>query len=206
MKDYFATLDERRQPWLDLDLLKSKFLALSADAHPDRVHNASDAAKEGANQLFAELNAAYNCLREPKSRLQHLLELELGARPKEVQEIAAETMDLFMEVGRLCREADRFIGERARVTSPVLKVELFERAQEWADQLKKLQGKLSARRQLLEAELQPMNAIWAAAPPAPGPERKKALPLAQLERLWRDFSYLARWSGQVQERIVKLSL
>src|SRR5260221_13341315 len=110
MKDYFALLTEPRRPWLDLEQLKAEFLALSAEAHPDRVHQASDAEKGSANQRFAELNAAYNCLREAKSRLQHLLELELGSRPKEVQEIAPETMDLFMEVGQLCREVDRFIG------------------------------------------------------------------------------------------------
>src|SRR5437016_5918391 len=131
MTDYFALLNEPRRPWLEVDSLKSKFFEISAEVHPDRVHGASEAEKQDANQRYVELNAAYNCLREPKSRLQHLLELELGARPKDIQQIPSGTMELFMEVGQLCRAVDRFLAERAPVTSPVLKVELFERAQGW---------------------------------------------------------------------------
>ena len=40
MTDHFALLDEPRRPWIDADLLKEKFLALSSRVHPDRVHNA----------------------------------------------------------------------------------------------------------------------------------------------------------------------
>jgi DnaJ-domain-containing protein 1 len=36
--DYFALLDEPRQPWLDEEALKAKFFALSTSVHPDRVH------------------------------------------------------------------------------------------------------------------------------------------------------------------------
>ena len=85
MPDYFALLNESRRPWLNADLLKQKFLALASDLHPDRIHNASDADKSEATKRYAELNAAYNCLLEPKSRLLHLLELESGAKPKDVQ-------------------------------------------------------------------------------------------------------------------------
>jgi curved DNA-binding protein CbpA len=201
-EDYFALLNEPRRPWLDVDALKAKFFELSAAVHPDRVHGASEAAKQGANQRYAELNAAYNCLREPKSRLQHLLELEMGARPKDIQQIPPGTMELFMEVGQLCRAVDNFLTERAPVTSPILKVELFERAQDWTEQLNAVQRKLNARRELLDAELVKMNAAWDTGSTA---DRKTTLPLAELERLWRDFSYIARWAGQIQERIVQLS-
>ena len=69
MTDYFALFDEPRRPWLDTDSLKAKFLALSAQAHPDRVHGAAETDKLAANHRYTELNAAYNCLREPRDRL-----------------------------------------------------------------------------------------------------------------------------------------
>src|SRR5437868_8581649 len=83
MTDNFSLFNEPRRPWLDADLLKQKFLKFSAEVHPDKIHNASDGEKAAANKRYAELNAAYNCLREPKERLLHLIELELGAKPKD---------------------------------------------------------------------------------------------------------------------------
>src|SRR5438067_139698 len=106
MTDYFALLGQPRLPWLDGDSLKAKFLELSATVHPDRVHDGSEIEKQSSHQRSAELNAAYNCLREPKTRLQHLLELEAGAKPKQVEQISPGTMELFMKIGQLCREVD----------------------------------------------------------------------------------------------------
>src|ERR1051326_2841375 len=106
MADFFALLDEPRRPWLDPELLKTRFHALTAAIHPDRVHSAGDEEKKAANLRYAELNAAYQCLREPKERLRHLLELERGERVEEVQQISTGAMDLFLEVSRLGREAD----------------------------------------------------------------------------------------------------
>ena len=50
MSDYFAVLGELHRPWLEPDLLNKRFLALSAEVHPDRVHTASDAEKRLAQQ------------------------------------------------------------------------------------------------------------------------------------------------------------
>src|SRR6185295_15516688 len=131
MTDHFAYLKEPRRPWLDAEALKAAFLQLANEVHPDRFHNAPEREKYLANQRYLELNAAYQCLRDPKDRLLHLLELELGSRPKEVQVVAPGTMDLFLEVSQLCRNVDAFLAESAKVSAPLLKVPLFERAQEW---------------------------------------------------------------------------
>src|ERR1043166_1863885 len=139
MIDVFALLHEPRRPWLDAEALKQKFLALSGAAHPDRVHSATDAEKQAANARYAELNAAHNTLREPRGRLLHLLELEHGAKPSDIQRIPPGTMDLFVEVGQLCRDVDAFLAERRNVTSPLLKVQMFERGMEWTDKLQALQ-------------------------------------------------------------------
>ncbi len=197
MPDNFALLNEPRRPWLDADLLKQKFLALASDLHPDRVHNASEAEKFEATKRYAELNAAYNCLLEPKSRLLHLLELELGAKPKDVQQIPPALADLFAEVANSCRSADNFLVEKSAVTSPLLQVQWFERAQEWIERLNLLQKKLGGLHEQLLGELKAADANW--------PTAARSELLARLEELYRLFSYFNRWSRQLSERIVRLS-
>lgn len=205
MTDAFALLNEPRRPWLEPDGLKQRFLQLAAGAHPDRTHNAPEAEKQKSNERYAELNAAHNTLREPRDRLLHLLELERGSKPSDIQRIPPGTMDLFVEVGQLCRDVDAFIAESAKVTSPLLKVQMFERAMEWTDKLQALQQRINARRDELAAELQRMNTVWESAPPIGSPARAAALPLERLEQIYRVFSYIARWSEQIQERTVQLA-
>ena len=205
MTDAFALLHEPRRPWLDAEVLKEKFLPLSSAAHPDRTHNAPETDTQQANERYAELNAAYNTLREPRERLLHLLELEQGAKPSDIQRIPPGTMDLFVEVGQLCRDVDAFLTQRGHVTSPLLKVQMFERGMEWTDQLQSLQQRINAKRDELTAELQQMNTLWASVPAVGSPGRVAALPLERLEQIYRVFSYVARWSEQIQERNVQLA-
>jgi DnaJ-domain-containing protein 1 len=199
MSDYFLLLNEPRRPWLDGDSLRQKFLALSAEVHPDRVHNAAAAEKDAAQQRYTTLNAAYNCLRDHKDRLRHLLELELGEKPKDIQNIPPDLMDFFMEVSQLCRQTDSFLAEKNASTSPLIQVQMFERSQEWTEKLMTLQKTLNSRRDQLESELKMLDAGWNTA------ERQDAAVLQRLEGMYRLFSYYARWGAQLQERIVQLA-
>jgi DnaJ-domain-containing protein 1 len=203
MTDCFALLSEPRRPWLEPELLKQKFLDLSAEVHPDRVHTASDAEKRLAQERYTELNAAYNRLRDPKERLLHLLELELGTRPAQVQSIPHDLMSLFMEVGQLCRTVDSFLAEQAKTTSPLLRVKLFERNQEFTSKLTALQQGINSRRDGLIAELKELNEQWSKE--SGSDHKRKGWQLQRLEELYRLFSYFSRWSSQIQERIVQLS-
>jgi DnaJ-domain-containing protein 1 len=204
MTDHFALLNEARRPWIEPDSLKEKFLALSAQFHPDRFHESPVAERQAAGERYSAINAAYNCLREPRDRWRHLLELELGAKPVDIQGVPAELTDEMFEIGKLCREADAFIAEKKKVTSPVLKVQWFERGQAWTDKLSARQKPLNAQRDELLRELTAMNEVWEAAS-APGASRTE-LPLERLDAIYRLLGYLGRWTGQLQERIVQLSL
>jgi len=195
--DFFSLLNEPRRPWLDADLLKQKFLAQSGNLHPDKIHSASNAEKSVAAKQFAELNAAYNCLAEPKSRLLHLLELELGAKPRDIQQIPTALADLFAEVAIVCKSADNFLAEKSKVTSPLLQVQLFERGQEWVEKLTALQKKLNELREQLLAELKSLDAQW-------NSENRSEV-LRRLEELYRLFGYFNRWNNQIHERVVHLS-
>jgi hypothetical protein len=201
MSDYFALLNEPRRPWLEADLLKQKFLALATDAHPDRIHNASESEKAEVTQRYAQLNAAFNCLVEPKLRLLHLLELELGAKPRDIQTIPTALADLFAEVANNCRSADAFLAEKSRATSPLVQVQLFERGQDWVEKLNGLQRKLNELRDKLNGELKSLDAQWL---PADANSRHEILP--KLEELYRLFGYFNRWNNQIQERVIQLSL
>jgi len=205
MTDCFAALGEARRPALDLEALKARFLRQSAEVHPDRFHGASEEGRREAEQRYSELNTAYQTLRESRSRLLHLLELESGARPRDVQRIPPGTMDLFVEVGQTCRDADAFLARRGSVTSPMLKVQLFREGLEWGTKLRDLQGRVNGKAALLEAELEAMAAAWQAAPAPGSADRAAALPLVRLEEVYRVFSYIARWTAQIQERLVQLA-
>jgi curved DNA-binding protein CbpA len=201
MIDNFALLNETRRPGLDPDLLKQKFLALSASLHPDRIHSASEADKIEATKKFTELNAAYNCLAEPKSRLLHLLELELGAKPKDIQTIPAALADLFAEIATCCRNVDGFLAEKNRATSPLIQVQLFGRGQDWVEKLNGLQGKLNGLRAQLTEELKSLDGQWIAT----GINSRREI-LPKVEEVYRLFGYFNRWQSQLQERVVQLSL
>jgi curved DNA-binding protein CbpA len=203
--DYFALLGQPRQPWLDSALLKAAFLQQSARLHPDRVQASHPAEQAAATGRFAELNAAYHCLREPKERLLHLLELETGAPPANVQSVPADTMDLLMETGDVCRQTDLFLEAKGRAASPLLQAQLFEQTLDWTSRLQALHERILLRRDQLLAELPAMNAAWNAAPPPSSPVRAGALPLRRLEELGRTLSYIARCGGQIQERLAQLS-
>jgi len=204
--DYFALLGQPRQPWLNPASLKAAFLEQSARLHPDRVQTASEEEKAAVTGRFAELNAAYNCLREPKDRLLHLLELESGAPPANVQSVPEGTMDLFMETGQICRQTDQFLAAKGRSSSPLLQVQRLVQSQEWTVRLQGLQERIHLRRDQLLAELQPMNAAWSTAPPAPSPARARTLPLQRMEEMARTLSYIARCGGQVQERLSQFAI
>ena len=103
----------------------------------------NESEKAVATDRYAELNAAFNCLFEPKLRLRHLLELELGAKPKDIETIPSALADLFAEVAMTCRNTDSFLIEKKSTNSPLLQVQLFERGQDWVERLIVLQKNLN---------------------------------------------------------------
>lgn len=194
--DHFALLAEPRRPWLDAEALKTKFHTLSATVHPDRVHEAAPAEKLAAQQRYTALNAAYQCLREPRPRLRHLLELELGTKPSDLTDIPEDLMNLFFAVGKQLRDTEALLAEKAAATSPLLQVELFERAQTAVAPLQELQEQIAARRDLLLAQLKALDARWETTTPRP---------TAELLTIWRWLSFYDRWLGQLHGRVAQLS-
>jgi curved DNA-binding protein CbpA len=199
--DCFALFNEPRRPWLEPEALKARFLFLSGTFHPDRAQNVPTQQAGRASQPFADLNAAYNILRDPKLRLAHLIDLERGAKPHDLEQIPPDLTDLWMQIGQLCREADGFLRRKKTVRSPLLRVELFEQAQGWVEKLGQVQQTLAGMQERLLQELKRQDSAWQAALDAPS----RSVVLAELESLYRQFGFTGRWAQQVQERIVLLS-
>ncbi|MCW5553098.1 MAG: hypothetical protein KIS67_13175 [Verrucomicrobiae bacterium] len=202
MTDYFALLNVPRRPWQDVDSLKAIFLTQSARLHPDRIHSATDTGKAAAARAYAELNAAYHCLREPKDRLRHLLELELGRKPGDMQDIPPDLANWFIEIAQLFRQVNAFLTEKASVTSPLLQVQRFEQGGEWADRLTAVLKRLTEHQAVLLDELKALDAEWLGTA-AESPARGRLLD--RLEMLHQQLSFHARWSSQIQEAKVQLT-
>lgn len=205
MTDYFALLGQPRLPWLDEQSLKKSFLGLSAALHPDRSHDAATEDKAKANHRYAELNAAFNCLSDPRHRLLHLLELELGKKPAEVQRIPPGTMDLFIEVGQVCRETDQYLERKRDAVSPLLKANIFREGTLWADKLMTLQARINGRQEELHRELASSVAGQRDAGSSGSGSQPLPLSMDRLEQIYRVLSYISRWNGQIQDRLVQLA-
>ncbi|HEX4341748.1 MAG TPA: DnaJ domain-containing protein [Verrucomicrobiae bacterium] len=199
MTDNFLLLAEPRRPWLDADMLKEKFFKLSASTHPDRIHQSTDAEKHSANERYTQLNAAYNCLREPKDRLRHLLELERGTAPKDLRQPPNDLVNLSFEVGQMCRIADALIAEAAKATSPLIKVQFFGQAHDQIEKLTTLRQTISKKNEAILVELKSVDAAWIKNPL----DRPSLLP--HVEVIAAQLGFFARWLPQLQERQLRLT-
>lgn len=195
--DYFALLDEPRKPWIDTGLLKDKFMEMSARYHPDKFPQATPEERERISARYAELNAAYQCLSHTRDRLLHLIELETGKPPSDVQRIPPGTSDLFMQIGQTCAQAAAFLEKQPQTDSPILKAKRFVEQMEWTDKLTDFQNQLQEISNKLEEELKRMNTDM---------ENGAPLPLERLEEIYRSASYINRWTDQIREKIVQLAV
>jgi curved DNA-binding protein CbpA len=189
MTDYFALLRQPRCPWVDPASLKEAFLSRAKAVHPDKADIPSAAA-------YSELNAAYQCLRTSRTRILHLIELETGNQPQLIQEIPAAMTEFFMRVTQMMREADAFLRVWPTVTG-LVKAQHFAEAQEHVQTLQALQRDINLRTEALERELGELSNRW---------ESRRSEAIIRLRELSQLFSYYARWSSQIQERLTRLAL
>jgi molecular chaperone HscB len=192
--DPFSLFDLEPAPALDLAALKERFTRATAESHPDRFAQASEAEKIEAGTRYSALNRAYQTLADPRARLLALYELTKGEKPRDVQRIPPGTMDLFIEVGQTCQQLDKFL-ERKRAAGGMLeRAALISEEFILQDSLAALRVKLEALGVTLENDLAALDARW----------RTGDKDLNALEAVYRKFSYLARWRQQLEEREIAL--
>lgn len=191
MTDYFALLDQPRRPWLDPEKLKQVFHRKTLRAHPD-----AQSPESRADAAFAQLNEAYQVLREPKRRLQHLLALEGSDGNSNSGAIPTEIEVLFPEVAALVRETETVI-ERVALSGNALSRSLVR--PELLKTAARIQQMLTKLEQLHAAaldQLQQVSASWQSSESDHRPE---------LRRLYLQFSYLTKWMKELGEKHLQLS-
>jgi curved DNA-binding protein CbpA len=188
MSDHFAALQQPRRPWLEAETLKECFHRASAEWHPD-VAGSGDAAR------FAAASAAYSVLRDPGSRLRHLLELEAPEQFARPQVIPPELADLFMRLAEFRQVLDTF-QKKERAAAPGLarallaadRQALFRRANA-------LHADLEAAHALALAQLRVLDADWVS---------RAADAAERLAALLQHFAYLSKWRAQLGESLFQL--
>ncbi|HXJ82578.1 MAG TPA: Fe-S protein assembly co-chaperone HscB [Candidatus Methylomirabilis sp.] len=99
MNDYFEVFDLPRNLQVDLEALQRTFYALSRRYHPDFHPTAAASEQMLVLERSALLNRAYRALREPLSRLAHLISLEQGreegpVKPKAPMDLLEEMLEV----------------------------------------------------------------------------------------------------------------
>lgn len=188
MTDYFALLDQPRRPWLDPDELKQAFHAKSLQLHPDTQPGVA------ADAAFAGLNDAYLALQDPKRRIQHFLSLE-GRPPPRDSSVPNDIADLFSVVADAIQVSDAAVQKLESATSPLsrslVKPQMLAAESRLAETLRRIEELHSSA--LAQSQRFSTGSILGEAE------------FAELHELYVRFSYLGRWTAELQEKQIRLA-
>lgn len=190
----FALFDLEPGPALDAEALKERFARSTSEIHPDKFARAPEPERLAVESSYAALNQAYQTLIDPRARLLALYELAKGEKPRDIQRIPPGTLDLFKEVGELCRELDAFLDKKQAATGRLERAGLMGEELALQDALTALRMKLEAFAATVEGEVTALDTRWRA-----GDKNLDAL-----EAVYRKYSYVARWRQQLEEREIAL--
>ncbi len=185
MHDAFAILQLPRRPWLEESDVRAAFQKAATHAHPDAAGSTLD---------FANLTQAYQTLREPASRIKHLLALEAPNTPP-ASGIPAELIPLFPMIAKVREAIDRWNQKRSQAVSKLEQaVAKTELAQLRSDAGKVHDQVAIAMRSALD-ELRVLDAAW--------PSHAAVHELAALQAR---LTFLEKWQAQLRETLLRLDI
>jgi len=187
MPDHFAILAQPRRPWLDDAALKEAFHRATAQQHPDVAGGSSDGA--------AALNGAYAVLRDPATRLRHLLDLEWPGAAPVAAGIAPELADLFGRIAGLRQAGTALAKKEAAAQSPLARALLAGDHAAHRGNLESTLAALAAAEAAAQDDLRAIDTGW---------EGRDDATRAQLGALQQRFAYLAKWQAQLREDLFRL--
>ena len=191
--DYFAFLDLPRRLTIDAQDLEKRFRDLSRKFHPDYYYNATPTERLASLERSSYLNDAYRALKNPVSRVDHLLAIE-GLPPAKSEEGAAKVPpSLLEEVFALNEELDEIRELRESGTDPEpLRVRL-EAARKPIDE----------KREEHERQLQELSARWDSQVQLPAAEKRKTLDALRERLLERN--YINNLLATIEREVANLS-
>ena len=181
MTDYFALLRQPHRPHLDDRATEQAFHERARILHPDA---------DGGNktEAFAQLNTAFNVLRDPSLRLRHLLELEGVTPAKEL--LDPELVELFSRSAEISHRAKTEIAKKRSSDSAIARsVAQLKRSQVCTQLISVLQ-ELKANRLRARNELSDLNEIW---------DRDRPAAIEKVVQLQQRFIVLQRWLATLEE-------
>lgn len=129
-KNYFTLFGLPVDFVLSLSQLEKAYLRLQKEFHPDRFATAVAVERELANQQTAEINLAYDTLKNPLTRARYLL--ELNGNYEAESENTIDDNDFLMEQMRWREEVEDAEGSVEALTQ--LRQEVDEQLQQFYDE------------------------------------------------------------------------
>jgi molecular chaperone HscB len=175
--DFFSFLGLPRRLTIDQTQLERRFRDLSRQFHPDYFYNASPTERLASLERSSYLNDAYRALRNPISRIEHLLAIE-GLPPAKSEEGAAKVPPaLLEEVFELNEQLDEIREARESGVDPASLRERLEEARKPID----------LKREEHERDVEALSAKWDAQLAAPERERRATLEALRERLLERNY-------------------
>ncbi len=181
--DFFSFLDLPRQLNIDLQQLERNFRELSRKFHPDYYYNATPQERLASLERSSYLNDAYRALKNPATRIEHLLAIEGLAPVKSDAASPGESATkvppaLLEEVFALNEELDEIRQARESGADPATLHKRLEAAREPIDR----------KREEHEAQLETLSAQWdAERDTAAAPQKRKTLEALRTVLLERNY-------------------
>jgi molecular chaperone HscB len=182
--DYFSFLGLPRKLVIDANDLERRFRDLSRKFHPDYFYNASPTERLASLERSSYLNDAYRALKNPVSRVEHLLAIEglpsVTSDPASTgpgQAAGKVPPSLLEEVFALNEELDDIRELRESGADPDTLRARLERAR----------APIDARRDEHERQLQELSAQWDAREGTPAADTRATLEALRERLLERNY-------------------
>jgi molecular chaperone HscB len=175
--DYFSFLGLPRLLVIDQAQLERRFRDLSRQFHPDYFYNAAPGERLASLERSSYLNDAYRALRNPISRIEHLLAIE-GLPPAKSEDGTAKVPPgLLEEVFELNEQLDEIRESRESGGDPAALRERLESARKPID----------LKREEHEREVEALCARWDQQSSASPAERRATLDALRERLLERNY-------------------
>jgi hypothetical protein len=149
-------------------------------AHPD--------APGGSAEAFAELNTAWQTLRDPAGCLRHYLELGHPELLAATQNTPSELVDIFMEIAATRQRVQVFAEKCTKAASPISRALLEPERLAIAGQITSLQEVIASRTGAASATI-----------------RKDDVSPNQLATLLSTLVFLGKWEAQLRESALAIA-
>jgi molecular chaperone HscB len=182
--DYFTFLGLPRRLTIDPQDLEKRFRELSRKFHPDYYYNAAPAERLASLERSSYLNDAYRAIKNPVSRVEHLLAIE-GLPPAKSEDASAGSgqaavkvpPSLLEEVFGLNEELDEIRELRESGSAP----------ETLRARLDSARAPIDLKREEHERQLQALSARWDSEDGAPAADKRKTLDALRERLLERNY-------------------